>query len=276
VEGAPPAPPPAVPAPGAPAPAVEAWRATNVLAQRQPGYVSALVALPQGEVTPADLDALAALAEAHGDGTVRLGDRGEVLLRWIPAAHVEPLARALGAANLLRDGAGSAADVVACPGADVCRLAVTRTRPVAAAIEGAVRALGPAALRAPLPVHVSGCPNGCSRHHVAAIGLQGSLRRTGASALAQVLVLLGGGSRAGVITFARQAARIPAARAAEAVATLTALYLAERAPGEAAGPFFVRAFARAEAALAPLAALRPENRDAGEALLPDDALAPAA
>ncbi|HET8539512.1 MAG TPA: nitrite/sulfite reductase [Anaeromyxobacter sp.] len=244
--------------PGAGALAV--FRRTNVAPQRQPGFSVVTVSPRGGDLTAAQLEILADLALAHGDGTVRLSGRGHVLLRWVPDAEVPALHRALAAAGLARDGAGSAADVVACPGADVCRLAVTRTRGVAALVEEHVReALGPAALPARLPVLVSGCPNGCAHHHLAAIGLQGSARKLGARAVPQYFVLVGGGVGHGGAAFARLAGKVPARRVPEAVERLTALYLAERAAGEDAAGFFARALDRARAALAPLEALRVED-----------------
>jgi sulfite reductase (NADPH) hemoprotein beta-component len=161
--------------------------------------------------------------------------------------------------------------VVACPGSEACRLAVTRTREVARAAGDRVLAvLGAAATAAPLAVRASGCPNGCSQHHLAAVGLQGSARRLGARTLPQYFVLLGGGLDAGGARFARLAAKIPARRVAEALERLAALYLAERAPGEAAGAFFDRALDRAREAIRGLEELRLEDAR------PDDFVEPGA
>jgi sulfite reductase (NADPH) hemoprotein beta-component len=254
------------------APTAEAlarFRRTNVRPQRQAGYAVVTVSLPQGDVTAAQLEALADLTAAHGDGTVRLTSEGRLHLRWIPEVELPDLHARLAAAGLARDGAGSAADVVSCPGAEACRLAVTRSRGVARLAEDRVRArLGDAALQAPLPVHVSGCPNGCSRHHVAAIGLQGSARKVGGRAVPQYFVLLGGTAAGPAVRFGALAAKIPARRVPEAVERLTTLYLAERNPGEAAADFFVRRRAGAVALLAPLEELRPDDLTAEDLVEP--------
>jgi sulfite reductase (NADPH) hemoprotein beta-component len=211
-------------------------------------------------VRAAQLEALADLAEAYGDGAVRLAGRGQALLRWVRTEEVPPLFERLDAAGLSRDGAGSAAEVVACPGADACRQAVTRTRDVARLVERRLReTLGPAALGTPLDVAVSGCPNGCSRHHVAAIGLQGSARKVGGRSAPQYFVLVGGGAAGGGLRFGKLAGKVPARRVPEAVERLVALYLAERSAGESAVAFFARAHARAAAVLDPLEALGPED-----------------
>jgi sulfite reductase (NADPH) hemoprotein beta-component len=167
------------------------------------------------------------------------------------------------------DGAGSAANVVACPGGDVCRLAVTRSRNVATLIDDQIRAkLGPAAVAARLPVHVSGCPNGCSLHHLAAIGLQGSARRVGDRIIPQYFVLVGGGTSAAGARFVQLAGKVPARRAPDAVQALVALYLAERGEGETANDFFRRALDRAKVVLAPYEAARPEELTAEDYLEP--------
>jgi len=240
--------------------ALELFRRTNVIAQRQAGYAAVTVAPPQGEVSAAQLEVLADLSLAHGDGTVRFASAGRLHLRWIPVADVPALHACLAAAGLARDGAGSAADVLACPGADACRMAVTRTRALARLAGDHVRArLGASALAAPLPVRVSGCPNGCSQHHVAAVGLQGSARKVGAGPVPQYFVLLGGGLGPDGARFGKLAAKIPARRIAEALERLTALFLAGRAAGEEAGAFFARSHASAAVLLAPLEELRPED-----------------
>lgn len=239
--------------------AIAAFVRTNVRSQRQAGYAVVTVAPPRGEIAGAQLSLLADLALAYGDGTVRFSGGGQILLRWVADAAVEPLAEALTAAGLLRDGAGSAANVVACPGADVCRLAVMKTRNVAARIEEEVRALGSAAVETRLPVHVSGCPNGCSLHHLAAIGLQGSVRRVGERIVPQFFVLVGGGASADGVCFAQLAGKVPARRVADAVRALTALYLTERSEGETASDYFRRAFDRAKGVLAPFEAARAEE-----------------
>lgn len=233
---------------------------TNVVAQRQPGYAAVTVAPPQGDLTAPQLEVLADLALAHGDGTARFTNGGRVLLRWIPHAALAALHAALAAAGLARSGPGSAGDVVSCPGAEACRLAVTGTRGVARRIEQRVRTrLGEAALEAALPIHVSGCPNGCSQHHVAAIGLQGSVRKVAGRAVAQYFVLLGGSAADGAARFGTLAAKIPARRIPEAVERLTLFFLSERREGETAGAFFTREAERARELVAPLEALAPEE-----------------
>ncbi|MGH9348586.1 MAG: nitrite/sulfite reductase, partial [Vicinamibacterales bacterium] len=102
-------------------------------------------------------------------------------------------------------------------------------------------------------IKISGCPNGCGQHHVAAIGFQGSVRKVGGRAVPQYFVLVGGRIGDEKVDFGRLAAKIPARRIAEAVARLVSLFQHERAPGERAADFFARVeVGRVRAALAHL------------------------
>src|SRR5207245_6232403 len=88
---------------------------------------------------------------------------------------------------------------------------------------------------------ISGCPNSCGQHHVAALGFHGTVRRVGGKAMPEYQLHLGGGiDLEGGATFGRQVVKIPAHRVAEAVLRLCELYLAERQPGEKARRFFQR------------------------------------
>ena len=239
-------------APGQASPAaLAAWRLTNVRPQRQAGYVTAAVTLPLGDVTSGQLRALARLAAAHGEGAVRATLEQDLLLRWVPEGEVEALHRGLAAAGLARDGAGTVVDVVSCPGAESCRLAVTSSRGMGRVVEDFLRARPALAGGASdLSIKVSGCPNGCAQHHVAGIGLQGSARRLGDGAIPQYFVLLGGGVANGEARFGRLAAKIPARRVPAAVERLLALHRAEAAPNESATAFLARLdLARAKEAL---------------------------
>jgi len=251
------------------APTVDALAAfvrTNVRPQRQPGFVTVELALPLGDITGAQLRVLAELVLAYGDGGVRLTREQDVLLRWVRRDDLPALHARLAAAGLGRDGAGTAAKLTSCPGAESCKLAVTQSRGLGRLLEARLRA-SPALVEAVpgLDLKVSGCPNGCAQHHVATIGFQGSARKVGGKAVPQYFVLLGGALTPEGARFGRLSAKIPARRVGDALERLVALYQAQRTPGEDAPSFFARIEpAQARAALADLAEL------SEEALRPDD------
>lgn len=217
------------------------WARTNVHRQKQPGFAVAAVTLPLGDVTAGQLRVVAALSRSYADGAARFTSDQDLALRWVREEDLPSLHARLAAAGLARDGAGTLLDVVTCPGAETCRLAVTRSRGLGRLLEEHLRA-SPRALRlAPdLSIRASGCPSGCSRHHLAGIGLQGSVRKVGGRAAPQYFVLIGGAASGEETRFGRLAAKIPARRVPEAVDRLLDLYQRDRRPGERAGDFLCR------------------------------------
>ena len=104
------------------------WRRTNVIRQKQPGYVMAVVTMILGDLTSHQLRVLADLAEAYSDGSIRVTAEQNLLFRWVKEADLDGLHTRLAAAGLGLAGANTVADVVSCPGAESCRIAVTQSR----------------------------------------------------------------------------------------------------------------------------------------------------
>jgi sulfite reductase (NADPH) hemoprotein beta-component len=258
--------------PGRSGAAALGWLATNVHRQRQPGFAAATVTLPLGDITAEQLRVLADLARAYGDGTVRATVSQNLVLRWVPEGEVLELYRRLAAAGLGGDGSGTAVDVVSCPGAETCPQAVTGSRGVARLVEEHLRSRPDlVAAGRDLTIKVSGCPSGCSQHHVAGIGLQGSARKVGGRPVPQYFLFLGGGGTADGARFGTLAAKIPARRVPEAVQRLITLYDAERAPEERAADFFARVpLERARALLRDLGELTPASALAEDFVDPGD------
>jgi sulfite reductase beta subunit-like hemoprotein len=230
------------------------WLRTNLQPQKQGEYSQVTVTLELGDVTAGQMRALGALSRAYSDGTVRVTVDQNLVMRWVKSGQVPGLYRRLAAAGLAQPGAGTITDVTSCPGAESCRLAVTQSRGLARLIEDGL-VTQPALVRAAsdVSIKISGCPNGCGQHHVAAIGFQGSIRKIGDRAVPQYFMMLGGGAGPDGATFGRLTAKIPARRIPEAVNRMLSLYQEERTTGETATAFFLRVDpAHARAAVADL------------------------
>jgi len=217
------------------------WTTTNVRRQKQPGYALVTVRLPLGDITANQMRVVADLADAYADGGVRTTPEQNLLLRWVPIGAIDAVYRALTIAGLHAHDARTIADVVSCPGAETCRLAVTQSRGLARLLSEQLSErpdLVAAANGA--DIKISGCPNGCGQHHISAIGFQGSVRKVNGRALPQYFVLVGGHLDDRGAHFGRVAAKVPVRRLPDAVERLVALYRAERTEGEALAPFFER------------------------------------
>ena len=217
------------------------WRETNARPQKQFGFMMAIVSIPLGDLTSAQMRVIADLSCAYSDGTVRVTPEQDLVLRWVAAGNVHQLYRRLAAAGLGLAGAETIADVTSCPGAESCRLAVTQSRGLGRVLEDHLRARPDLVAAADgARIKISGCPNGCGQHHIATLGFQGSVRRLGTRAVPQYFVMVGGGAAAREASFARLAAKIPARRLTEAVERLIGWYTRDRQADETAQAFFAR------------------------------------
>jgi sulfite reductase beta subunit-like hemoprotein len=232
--------PPAPRSEAAPEPGFAEFRRTNCLPQRQSGYHAVLVRLVRGDITAAQLRGVARLARQFSDGTVRLTNEQNVLFRFIHEDSLSALHAELVRLELALPGARSVEDVTACPGADTCNLAVTRSRELASAVSDRLAGLPLDDVR-DVDVKISGCPNSCGQHHVAVFGFHGTMRRVEGQTVPEYQLHLGGGidGQSGA-TFGRHVVKLPARRVPEAVARLVELYRKERQEGEKAPAFFRR------------------------------------
>jgi len=218
------------------------WMRSNVSKQRQAGYCHVTVRLPLGDFTSGQMRVLADLSESYGDGSMRLTVEQNVLFRWVKTESIEPFYHRLAAAGLGAPDAGTLGDVVSCPGAESCRLAVTQSRGLGRELTEHLS--GRTDLVDMVPsgnIKISGCPNGCGQHHIASIGFQGSVRKLGARAVPQYFVLVGGGcTDEGVAHFGKVVSKVPVHRLADALDRLLELYRGHRQGEEDLGAFFRR------------------------------------
>ncbi len=217
----------------APSPEFERWQRTNVVSQRQPGYVAVTVTVLQGNLSPEQFRGLGDLMRRYAGGTARTQPNQNLVLRWVreealPALHAE-----LGALELGAPDAGLIADTVACPGTDSCKMGITSSPGIGKALREAVLDWGiDDPLVQEITIKVSGCPNGCGHHHLAAIGLQGASVKSGLAEIPCYDIFLGGGNYIGGGKFGTRVTRVPAKRAPQAVRKIIQVYLDERQDGE--------------------------------------------
>ena len=90
-------------------------------------------------------------------------------------------------------------------------------------------------------IKMSGCPNGCSQHHIANIGFTGASIKVGDKTIPAYIPLIGGRYEGGEVQFGtRLKSRLPAKRVPEAVERWIRFYEAEREEGEVFNAFAER------------------------------------
>jgi sulfite reductase beta subunit-like hemoprotein len=219
------------------------WRDSNVFPQSQLGYNTVFVTLPLGDIRDNQFGGLSKIARQFAGGRLRTTAEQNLIYRWVPDGYLFDVWSDLKSIELAEDGANQITDVVSCPGTDSCKMGITSSMGVAGALRNSLRELGSddPSIKS-LHVKVSGCPNGCSRHHIANIGLHGAATKgDGNQVPAYELFLAGNYGNADPVRFGhRIKAKVPAKRAPELVNAVLAHYQAERNEGESFNDFVDR------------------------------------
>jgi len=220
----------------------ERFLEANVAPQRQAGFCTVEVCVPRGDLDVAQLRGLAAIMREHCGGYARTTIGQNIVLRWVREPAVYEVWRALCELGLGQPGAGEITDVVSCPGTDSCNLAITSSMGLNRAIAQRLEALGiDDPLTRQIQIRISGCPNGCSQHHIADIGFYGAAIKVGEHTLPAYIAHLGGAHGGGEARFGQRCkARIPAKRVPEAVERWIGLYQDQRRQGESFAAFVQR------------------------------------
>ena len=208
------------------------WEQASVIRGAGKGTVSAVAYAALGDITASQFQSLANIQRELG-ADVRLSNRQNVVFRGLQEEQLRTLFDRLEAIGMARPGAELARDVVACPGADTCNIAVTQSRGLAKAIGERLEEEGLAEVGG-VRINISGCTNSCGQHHASDIGLFGAERRAHGRSLPGYQLLLGGYVGEEQIHFGQKALRLPARTAPEGVARVVRRFAEER---NAAEPF---------------------------------------
>jgi len=152
------------------------------------------------------------------------------VLRWVRDEALYDVWQRLGELGLDEPGPREITDVVSCPGTDSCKLGITSSMGLNRAIKERLQSMridDPATKR--IHVKMSGCPNGCSQHHIANIGFYGASLKVGERQIPAYIPHIGGKYEGGEVIFGtRLKSRLPAKRVPEAVERWVRMYEAER------------------------------------------------
>jgi sulfite reductase beta subunit-like hemoprotein len=220
--------------------AYDAWLATNVVEQRQTGYAAVIVKVDQGNLTSDQFRGIARLASTAGDGTVRVDIDQNLVLTFIPLARLPQVYLALGELSLAEAGAHQIDDVVTCPGAYSCNLALTKTMNLGAALQETARRYTDSQVKS-LSIKASGCPNSCGQHWIGDVGFYGNARKIDGKEVPYYQMLLGGGyDEEGIVRFGLAVQSVPARLAPEALTRVLDHFLAHRENGETFRQYVLR------------------------------------
>ena len=220
----------------------DAWYATNVYHQKQPGYVVATVTLPMGDITASQIRGLADIARRYVKDTVRTTVEQNLVYRWVSEADLPEFYRALTAIGLGEANAGTIVDVTACPGTDTCKLGIASSRGLARELRTRLseKSLQLDVAVKDLRIKVSGCFNSCGQHHIADLGFYGISRNINGYTVPHFQVMLGGKWKENAGTYGLAVGAVPSKRIPEVVMRVTERYIQDRLKSESFQDFISR------------------------------------
>ena len=221
---------------------LQKWLRSNTRPQRQPGYVTVIVALPLGDITANQLRSLADIARRYTRETVRTTVEQNIVIRWVSKGDLPELYKALHAAGLGDAGAGALVDITSCPGTDTCKLGISSSRGLAAELRKRISEKSFTSDQAVQDLHIkiSGCFNSCGQHHVADLGFYGVSRKIAGYAVPHFQVVLGGQWEKNAGSYGLPVLAVPSKNIPKVVSRLTERYVADRNKGETFKDFVTR------------------------------------
>lgn len=215
-------------------PGYQRWLHTNVVPQKQHGYVMAFVTLQAGDITSRQLKALADICrEFSAEESVRATPSQGIVLRWVQQSDLPYLYERLAQIGLANPGSLTIASAVGCVGTTSCNLAITNSHRLAKEIQAKFIELGldtDDALR-DSTIKISGCPNSCGQHEVATIGFYGGASRVN-NTLAPTYNMLLGGSIGETASLGKVFTRVPAKRVVDVLLKVIEVYRKEKGENE--------------------------------------------
>lgn len=198
----------------------EEWKSTNLVPQKQEGYVAIGIKVLLGDFYTDKARELAKLVQDYAAGEIRLSLRQNILIPFVKEELVPFFYQELKKIGFAEAGYNKALDITACPGTDTCNLGIASSTGIADELERVIKAEYPQYIKNPdVVIKISGCMNACGQHNMAHIGFQGMSVRTKDKLVAPALqVLLGGGNYGdGNARFADKVAKIPSKRGPQAL-----------------------------------------------------------
>ena len=199
--------------------AYEAWKASNVIAQKQAGYFAIGIKVLLGDFYTDKARLLADLIKNSGANELRFSLRQNIVIRNIKEENLPFFYQELAKLDMVALGYNTIGDITACPGTDTCNLGIASSTGIADELEKVIKAEYPKySNNQEIEIKISGCMNACGQHNMSAIGFQGMSINSGKLVAPALQVLLGGGRLGnGEGRFADKVIKIPSRRGPDAL-----------------------------------------------------------
>ena len=199
--------------------AFEAWKKSNVIQQKQAGYVAIGIKISLGDFYTDKARLLAELIKNYAANELRFSLRQDILIRNVKEENLAFFYQELAKLDFVALGYNTISDITACPGTDTCNLGIASSTGIAVELERVLNAEYPQyANNQEITIKISGCMNACGQHNMAEIGFQGMSINSGKLVAPALQVLLGGGNLGnGTGRFSDKVIKIPSRRGPDAL-----------------------------------------------------------
>lgn len=199
--------------------AFEAWRKSNVIAQKQAGYVAIGIKVLLGDFYTDKARLLADLIKNYAANELRFSLRQDILIRHVKEENLPFFYQELAKLDFVALGYNTISDITACPGTDTCNLGIASSTGIAVELERVLKTEYPQySNNQEITIKISGCMNACGQHNMAEIGFQGMSINSGKLVAPALQVLLGGGNLGnGNGRFSDKVIKIPSRRGPDAL-----------------------------------------------------------
>ncbi|MEO9534148.1 MAG: nitrite/sulfite reductase [Crocinitomicaceae bacterium] len=222
--------------------AFEKWRKTNVIRQKQKGFVAVIVKIRNGNISSDQSRILADIMNDYSSDSARITIEQNILIRFVPERYLGNLYNRLVELGFADFGANAITDITACPGTDTCNLGITGTYVAASEIEKLMYAKYESiVLSGDINIKMSGCMNSCGQHSVSDIGFHGSTIKKDGSTYPALQVLLGGANYGnGESRFGDKVIKVPSKRVLSVIEIILDDYLNNRLDNEKFNAYYLR------------------------------------
>ncbi|OCB75157.1 HEPN domain-containing protein [Flavobacterium crassostreae] len=199
--------------------AFEAWKQSNVIAQKQAGYVAIGIKVLLGDFYTDKARALAALIKNYGANELRFSLKQNIVLRNIKEENLPFFYQELAKLDFVTLGYDTINDITACPGTDTCNLGIASSTGIAEELERVLKLEFPQYQNnREITIKISGCMNACGQHNMSSVGFQGMSINAGKLVAPALQVLLGGGILGnGKGRFSDKVIKVPSRRGPDAL-----------------------------------------------------------
>ena len=199
--------------------AFEAWKKSNVIAQKQAGYVAIGIKVALGDFYTDKARSLAQLIKNYAANELRFSLRQDILIRHVKEENLPFFYQELAKLDFVTLGYNTIGDITACPGTDTCNLGIASSTGIATELERVLATEYPQySNNREIAIKISGCMNACGQHNMAEIGFQGMSINSGKLVAPALQVLLGGGILGnGEGRFSDKVIKIPSRRGPDAL-----------------------------------------------------------